>query len=222
MAWPAINRIAPAADDADEPLLSEAVKEKIRSFFPRYPTKRAALLPALHVVQEAYGYISHRAMRDIAELLELAPAQVLDTTTFYTHFWRHPKGAKVIVACRSLSCELMGAQEVSEEIAAKLGVGEHGTSEDGAYSFMTEECLGACEFAPCLLINEKLHKCVKAAEVAKLLADPNNDKLEIERSDLYDAPHVEATKDDVRDAVKDAPEAVIETTSDVREMKEAG
>ena len=112
--------------------------------------QRGRLLPALHIVQETYGYVSHRAMRDVAELLEIAPSQVLDTATFYTHFWKHPKGKKVIVSCRSLSCELMGASEVNEAIARKLGVGEHGTSEDGAYSFVTEECLGACDHAPCL------------------------------------------------------------------------
>jgi NADH-quinone oxidoreductase subunit E len=188
MAWQTIDRVSAAADDASEPLLSEAVKEKIRGFFPRYPTRRAVLLPALHIVQDAYGYISHRAMRDIAELLEIPPSQVLDTLTFYTHFWQHPKGRKVIVSCRSLSCELMGAREVNEAIAGKLGVSEHGTSEDGAYSFMTEECLGACEFAPCLLVNERLHKCVKVEDVPTLLADPDNDKHGLPRSDLYDAP----------------------------------
>lgn len=107
MAWQAIDRISPAKDDGDTPLLSEAVKEKIRAFFPRYPTKRAALLPALHIVQETYGYISHRAMRDVAELLEISPAAVLDTLSFYNHYWTHPRGKKVIVSCRSLACELM-------------------------------------------------------------------------------------------------------------------
>ncbi len=217
MAWPPINRINPAPDDADQPLLDEAVKEKIRQFFPRYPTKLAVLLPALHIVQDKYGYVSHRAMRDIAELLEITPAQVLSTITFYTHFWQHHKGTKVILACRSLSCELMGAREVNEAIAQKLGVGEHGTTRDGAYSFVTEECIGACEFAPCLLINEKLHKCVKVSDVPKLLSDPNNDKLDIPRSDLYDAPP-EAPPEEPTESPE---EALIGTTSDVDEMKNA-
>lgn len=188
MAWKAIDRVSPAADDSPEPLLDEAVKEKIRAFFPRYPTKRAALLPALHIVQETYGYISHRAMRDLAELLEVPPAQVLDTVTFYTHYWRHPKGKKTIVACRSLSCELLGSREVNEAIARHLGIDEHGTTADGQYSFTTEECLGACEHGPCLLINEKLHKCVRPADVPRLLADPANDRIDVPRSSLYDGP----------------------------------
>jgi NADH-quinone oxidoreductase subunit E len=188
MAWKAVDRISPAADDATQPLLDEAVKEKIRAFFPRYPTRRAVLLPALHVVQDTYGYISHRAMRDVAELLEMPPAQVLDTATFYSHFWTHPKGRKLIVCCRSLSCELSGGAEVAAAIAERLGVDEHGTSADGEYTLVTEECLGACEHGACLLIGEKLHKHVKAEDVPRLLADDGNDKIEVPRSRIYDGP----------------------------------
>ena len=162
------------------------MENKIRTFFARYPSKRAALLPALHVVQETYGYISHRAMRDVAGLLEIAQADVLDTVSFYTHFWQEKKGAKVIVACRGLSCELMGAKEVNKAICDYLGIGEHETTPDGRYSFVTEECLGACEYAPCLLINEKLHKCVRPEDIPVLLEDPDNDRIEVERSILYD------------------------------------
>jgi NADH:ubiquinone oxidoreductase subunit E len=186
MAWKTIDRRSLAPDDADAPLLSDEVKERIRRFVDRYPVKRAALLPALHIVQDTYGVISHRAMRDIAELLEITPAQVLDTVTFYTHFWQKPRGRKVIVSCRGLSCELVGARELNEAIARHLGIGEHETTPDGEYSFVTEECLGACEHAPCLLINERLHTRVRAEDVPALLADADNDKLEVERSDLYD------------------------------------
>ena len=186
MSWQAKDRTTPVADDGDAPLLSEAVKAKVRGFLDRYPTRRAALLPALHIVQDTYGYISHRAMRDVAELLEITPIDVLDTTTFYTHFWTRPRGKKVIVVCRSLACELLGGREIKEIIAEHLAIGEHETTTDGGYSFMTEECLGACDHGPCLLINEKLHKCVKPADVEALLAAEDNDKLDLERSDLYD------------------------------------
>jgi NADH-quinone oxidoreductase subunit E len=217
MAWKAIDRISPAADDAAAPVLDEAVKAKIRAFFPRYPTKRAVLLPALHVVQDAYGYISHRAMRDVAELLEIPPAQVLDTASFYSHFWTHPKGKKLIVCCRSLSCELTGGESVAEAITRQLGVGEHGTTADGKYTFVTEECLGACEHGPCLLIGEKLHERVKAEDVPRLLADAENDRLEVPRSTIYDGP----TEAERKKAEKKKDEAVIGTTSDVQEMREA-
>ena len=186
MTWPTINRNEPASDDADAPQISDALKEKIRGFFARYPSKKAALLPALHLVQETHGFISHRAMRDVAELLGIAAAEVIDAASFYAHYWTKPRGHRVIVACRGLSCELMGVQEVNEAICEQLGIGEHETTPDGRYSFVTEECLGACECAPCLLINEKLHKNVRPEDVPRILADPDNDKIDVERSELYD------------------------------------
>lgn len=186
MSWKAIDRRTAPADAG--PGLSEAVREKIRSFFGRYPTKRAAVLPALHVAQDAIGYISLRAMREIAELLEINPSDVADVVTFYTHFWTRPKGRKVIVICRSLTCQLMGQREVQAAVERHLGIGEHGTTADGRYSLMTEECLAACDHAPCMLINEKMHRRVRAEDVPRLLEDPGNDRLETPRSDLYDAP----------------------------------
>src|SRR5438309_7441089 len=108
MAWQAIDRRTPVVEETAGPLLSDAVRVKIRSFFPRYETKRAVLLPALHVVQDALGHVSWQAMKEVAEVLELPPSAVFDTITFYTHYWTHDKGKKVVVLCRSLSCQLMG------------------------------------------------------------------------------------------------------------------
>lgn len=207
MAWEAVDRRSAVIEKDAPPVLSEPVREKIRSFFPRYETKRAALLPALHVVQDALGHVDWQAMREIAEVLEINPSEVFDTISFYTHFWTHDKGKKVITLCRSLSCQLMGADAVKIAIEQKLGIGEHETGADGQYSFVTEECLAACDHAPCLLMNEKLHRRVRPEDVAKLLADANNDRLDIPRSTLFDKP--------------DEQEAAIGPTSDVAEMKES-
>ena len=188
MAWKAIDRNE-AVFEADAALvLSEALREKIRSFFPRYRTKRAVLLPALHVVQSALGHLPWKAMAEIAEVLEIHPSEVIDTVSFYTHFWTHPKGRKVITACRSISCEVTGGREVLAELKRQLGIDEHETTPDGRYTLVTEECLACCEYAPCLLINEKLHKRVKPEDVAKLLADEDNDRVDMARSDLFDPP----------------------------------
>jgi NADH-quinone oxidoreductase subunit E len=185
--WQAIDRRTVPADQMG-PGLSAATKEKIRSFFPRYPTKRAVLIPALHIAQDEIGFCSIRAMREIAELLEIPPAAVLDVVSFYTHFWTHPRGEKVLMLCRSISCQVMGADRIQEAIEHKLGIGEHETTPDGKFSFMTEECLAACDHAPCLMVNEKMHKCVTVTDVDRILADPKSDRLSIPRSDLYDAP----------------------------------
>ncbi len=188
MAWQAIDRRTPVIPEDAEPVLSEAVRDKIRSFFPRYETQRAALLPALHIVQNTLGHVSPQAMVEIAELLEIPPSHVLDTMSFYTHFWDHPKGHKVVVACRSLSCHLTGGQEVLQALKDELGIDEHETTADGQYSLMTEECLAACDHGPCVLINEKLHKRVTPQDVPKILKDPENDVVSMPRSDLFDAP----------------------------------
>lgn len=223
MSWQALDRKKPVTAPGG-PLLSDAVKEKIRSFFPRYETRRAVLLPALHVVQDALGHVPPTAMIEIAELLEIHPSDVLDTISFYTHFWTHPKGKKVITACRSISCEVMGGAAVLEELKRCLGVGEHETTPDGAYSLVTEECLAGCDHAPCLLINESLHKRVKPAEVGALLKDPANDRIAPRRSDLFDAPPPASTPVRAKGngATKNSDlETAIGTTSDVREMREA-
>jgi NADH-quinone oxidoreductase subunit E len=218
MAWPVIDRKEPAVDPKAPAVLDEATREKIRSFFPRYETKRAALLPALHIVQDKLGHVSWQAMVEVAHVLEIHPSDVFDTISFYTHFWTHHRGKKVVTVCRSISCELLGANEVLTALKRALGIEEHQTTSDGEYSLVTEECIAACEYAPCLLINERLHKCVKPDEVKALLAAPDNDKLSVPRSDLFDAarakPGISAGKDEI--------EAVVGRTSDVREMQEAG
>jgi len=214
MAWQALDRRTPVVDEKAAPVLSDAIRDKIRSFFPRYETKRAALLPALHVVQDALGHVSPKAMLEIAEVLEIPPSQVLDTMSFYTHFWDHPKGRKVVVACRSLSCQIMGSEAVLEALKRELGAKEHGTSADGQYALLTEECLAACDFAPCVLVGEKLHKSVKPADVKALIKDSKNAVIDMPRSDLYDAPAATA-------APKPKPDAGIGKTSDIDEMKNA-
>jgi len=188
MSWLPLDRNKPAFPKDAPPALSDPVRERIRSFFPRYATKRAVLLPALHVVQNALGHAPFQAMKEIADLLEIHPSEVMDTISFYTHFWTHPKGKKVIVACRSISCEALGGQRVIDAVKQHLHVREHGTTADGEYSFMTEECLAGCDHAPCLLIGERLHPCVNAEAVPRLLADVGNAEHASPRSDLFDAP----------------------------------
>ena len=90
MGWKAIDRITPVVEAEAAPVLSEAVREKIRTFFDRYETRRAVMLPALHIAQDALGHVPPQAMIEIAEVLELHPSDVFDTLTFYTHFWTHP------------------------------------------------------------------------------------------------------------------------------------
>ncbi len=176
MAWQVINREIAAAPADGKPLLTEEVKAKIARFFPKYETRRAVLIPALHVVQETFGNVSYQAMKEIGEFLAVPPSEVLDTMSFYSHFWTGDRGRKVIVVCRSLSCQVMGHEALLEALRRHLAISEHETTPDGQWSLMTEECLGACEHGPCMLINERLHAKVRPDDVARILADPNCDK----------------------------------------------
>lgn len=188
MAWKTIDRNQAVVEADAAPILNDAVREKIRFFLSRYESKRAVLLPALHVVQDAQGHVSWQAMIEIADMLEIHPSDVIDTISFYTHFWTHKKGRKVITVCRSLSCEVMGGAAVLDELKKRLQISEHGTTEDGEYSLVTEECLAGCDHAPCLLINEKMHKRIAPKDVSQILADSENDRISFQRNDLFDGP----------------------------------
>src|SRR5215218_9846104 len=158
MAWIAEDRrVALAA--VGEPLLTDELKSHLAErYFPRYPTKRAVLLPALHTVQHEYGWIPTQAMEEIAAFLELAPAEVLDTATFYEEYWLRPKGQYLLQVCRSLSCEICQSGQLTDHLSRKLGVLPGETTPDGRYTLIELECLGACGTAPVALVNDVLYE----------------------------------------------------------------
>lgn len=222
MSWKTIDRNESVIPEDAAPVLDEAVREKIRSFFDRYDTKKAAMLPALHIVQNTLGHVSLQAMVEVAEVLEIHPSEVMDTLSFYTHFWTHPRGEKVITVCRSVTCEVLGGAALLDELKDKLGIGEHETTPCGKYSLVTEECLAGCDHSPCMLINEKLHKRVNVEDLQKILDDPNNDRLDVPRSDLFDAPPGSLKSSVVKEtATVGAAESSLESTSDVQEIRDA-
>jgi NADH-quinone oxidoreductase subunit E len=178
MAWITENRRTEVLDRRPEPYLTEALKDYLATkYFPRYPTKRAVLLPALHAVQHTYNWIPPQAMEELAAFLELAPAEVMDTATFYEEYWLRPKGKWLVQVCRSLSCEVCGSGQLTDHLKQKLGVDLGETTDDGQFTLIELECLGACGTAPVMLINEVLHENLTTETVdqliAKLPADPH-------------------------------------------------
>lgn len=153
-------------------VLSEELRERIREEFSKYPNKRAATLPALHIVHDAQRCVSAGAMAEIAELLELHPAEVADTMSFYGFFRGEdrPLGERRVWVCRSLSCMLRGGEELLTELSERLDCPPGGTSPDGKYSLEFAECLGACEGAPCLLVDDECHMNA-TAEAAEVILD---------------------------------------------------
>jgi len=169
MAWIVEDRRA-AKVAAGEPLLTEPMKQLLREkYFPRYPTKRAVTLPALHLIQHTYGWIPMQAIQEVAEFLELAPAEVLDTASFYEEYWLKPKGKYLIQVCRSLACELCGSEKVTEHIKRKLNIDVGQTTEDRRFTLVELECLGSCGTAPAALINQVLHENLTVERIEKIL-----------------------------------------------------
>jgi NADH-quinone oxidoreductase subunit E len=171
MAWIVKNSATQKIDRSDTPYLSPALRAELeKEILPRYPTKRAALLPVLHAVQHEHHWLPFQALEEVAAFLSLTPAEVLDTASFYEEFWLQPKGRHLLMVCQSISCELLGHQALIQKVQSKLGIGPGETTEDGKLTLMTAECLGSCGSAPCALVNEKLHENLTADNLEAALA----------------------------------------------------
>jgi NADH-quinone oxidoreductase subunit E len=142
------------AQAINSPMLSESVREKIRAYIPRYPSKRAVTLPALHIVHEQFRCVPYQAMAEIAELLEITPAEVHDTMSFYGFFPQAPLGDVRVWICRSISCMLTGGEEMLHHACQRLGVSSGQTTSDGKITIEFAECLGICDYAPAALSDD--------------------------------------------------------------------
>jgi len=151
-------------------VLNDEILDEIRAYFPRYPNRRAVVLPALHVVNEHLGHVPFEAVVQIAELLGLAPAEVQDTLSFYGFFKQDaPAGRVRIWVCRSLSCSLRDSETLLEYLCQKLGIQPGETTPDGRVSLEYAECLGACDYAPAMLAGNVLWKNLTREKVDALL-----------------------------------------------------
>lgn len=140
-------------------MLTEEMTAEITGLFPRYPHKQAVTLPALHVVNKHLRHVPLQAVVEIAKLLELAPAEVQDTLSFYGLFKQDkPHGETRAWVCRSISCALRGSEAVLNHLCQRLNIKPGQTTPDGKLTLEYAECLGACDFAPCMLAGETLHK----------------------------------------------------------------
>ena len=154
-------------------ILSEDLRQRILAYLPRYPSKQAATLPALHLVQDELRSVPLVAIREIAELLELSPAELHDAMSFYGFFRseENPLGRTRLWICRSLACALRGGEEVLQTVCDRLGTTPGGTSADGKISVEFAECIGGCEGAPCVLVNDEHRMNITIERVDELLQE---------------------------------------------------
>jgi NADH-quinone oxidoreductase subunit E len=137
----------------------------------RYPAdrRRSAVLPALYLVQHQQGYITANSMRYVADLLGITAADVEDVVSYYTMFYTRPVGRFVLSVCRTLSCALNGAERVTEELCERLKLRPGETDPTRTFTLLEVECLGACDRAPIVMVNDAWHECVKPEDVGTLL-----------------------------------------------------
>ena len=148
-------------------------RARLEEIAKRYPPegRRSAILPALYLVQRQLGYVSLNAIGHVAEVIRCTSAEVEDVVSFYTMFYTRPTGKFVVQVCRTLPCALRGAERVTEELVTALGVEPNGTDPTGTFTLIEVECLGACDRAPLVMVNDSWHECVAPEDARTLVAD---------------------------------------------------
>jgi NADH dehydrogenase (ubiquinone) flavoprotein 2 len=169
-----LHAVAPHGHDAHAayaPVFVGTRRAELDELLTRYPTKMAALLPALWIVQEARGWVSEEGMAEVAQVLDLTPAYVKGVVTFYTMYHQHPVGKHFVQVCTTTPCNVCGAEDVVHAFLKETKCGELGvTSPDGKFTVIEVECLGACGFATPIMINDRYVECVSADSVKDLVA----------------------------------------------------
>jgi len=150
-------------------VISEATRARIDAEIAKYPKRRGALLPALHLVHGEHGHVSEPCARELAEIFEIAPVDVMEVVSFYNMFFDRPQPRHHVYVCTNLPCSLRGGRVVLEKLEAHLGVRPGGTTADGRITLGHEECLGACAYAPMMRIGGKYHEDLDVEEAKRIV-----------------------------------------------------
>lgn len=149
--------------------LSPQTKKKIDELLVHYPKKEAALLPVLHLVQEEFGAITREEEQLVAALLNVKPIRVREVVTFYTMLRQERQGRYLLQVCSNLTCTLAGSERLIDYLKRRLGVGVGETTPDNRFTLSTVECLGACDQAPCMMVNLDYHTGLTEEKIEKIL-----------------------------------------------------
>jgi NADH-quinone oxidoreductase subunit E len=150
---------------------NSALYTEIQEVAARYPVRRSAIMPALHLAQEHYGWLPPEAFREVADALELTPAYCQAVASFYDMYHLEPVGEHVIEVCTNVSCALVGAQQVLEAFEDELGIKAGDTSEDGKWTLRTLECAGGCGWATVVAVDHRYRERVSADDVPGIVEE---------------------------------------------------
>ncbi len=158
--------------------LNEANVVYAKEIIGRYPKARSATIPLLHLAQQQDGYVTNEAMKHIGELVGATSAEILGTATFYEMFKFEPVGKYLVNICGTMSCALLGADELMHHAEHRLGIKAGSTTPDGLFTLEHAECQAACTEAPCLQVNYRHRYRVTPAELDTLLDDLQHGRLD--------------------------------------------
>jgi NADH-quinone oxidoreductase E subunit len=150
-------------------VISGTVRAAIDAEIAKYPRRRGALLPALHLVQRELGWISPETARELADIFEITPVEVLEVVSFYNMFHAEPQGRHHVHVCTNLPCSLRGARELLAKLESHLGVASGETTPDGRITLGHEECLGACANAPMMRVDDTYHEDLDAESARRIV-----------------------------------------------------
>jgi len=150
-------------------VISDETRSKIDAAIVKYPKKRGALLPALHLVQKDHGHVSKECAVELAEIFEIRPIEVMEVVTFYNMFFDSPQAKHHVYVCTNLPCSLRGARDLLNQLKSHLGVTSSGETPDGRISLGHEECLGACGYAPMMRVDDQYHEDLDVEKAKRIL-----------------------------------------------------
>ena len=150
-------------------MFNETVLKEIDEIKGRYPDSRSALLPALYVAQREFGWLSHEAMSYVARTLNLPEAMVRGTASFYSMFKHKKAGRHLIQLCTNVSCMILGAERLVDFLRTKYGMEPDNTTQDGRFSLVIMECIGACGTAPAMLVNTDFYDSLTEKRIEEIL-----------------------------------------------------
>jgi len=138
-------------------MITEAEAREIEELVKRFPVRKAACIEALQVIQKRRGWVSEENLRDVARILDMTPEELSGVATFYSQVYQKPVGRHVILICDSISCWVMGYENVRDHLTSRLEIRPGGTTPDGRFTILPIPCLGACDHAPAMMIDDDLH-----------------------------------------------------------------
>ncbi|HEY3415381.1 MAG TPA: NADH-quinone oxidoreductase subunit NuoE [Armatimonadota bacterium] len=151
-------------------MLTKDERDEILAELQHYPDKQAVVPEALKIVQRHRRWVSDEAVQDIAELLDMSAEQIDSIATFYNLIFRQPVGRHVILLCDSVSCWIMGYQNMLDCLSSRLGIGFGETTPDGRFTLLPMVCLGACDHAPAMMVDHDLHGDLTVEKIEEILA----------------------------------------------------